>query len=252
MTGADVVLPPRLPVTVGERRVSVQLIRPGAGVWRVWLVDGATELAFDAQQVIGFLSLTGDELLDRYPIDWWHEYFKPREVEPTRVLLWRTASVLGAAREFSPLALGDLVQHDRVDAFIEWVSEQHRGLCVEDPQRTLDEALPSGHGGDGEEFPVAAAARRLAVRYGPGVTRAKLFALMERAGWVGRTGNPQGPWKVALPARSRELVFARLVHHPKGFYEQVFLTQAGMSALAEQLRAEVEQPLVDLGEEAGR
>lgn len=238
-------LPPALPPTVEDQFVSLPIMWPGHGTWRVWLVDGAHTIAVHLDQVLAELHIIDPAVLRRFPPNWWHEYRTPLEREPQFAWLWsyETAlEVLDAQRCCEPVGQRPLFELEV------WLRETYRGLCVEDPQHTLDEALPMRHGATGEEFPVAAAARRLAVRYGSRVTRGALFQLMHTRGWIERDTDAPGHsyWKVCLPGRARNFVYSRKVRIPGGSYEQVFVTQAGLAELAAALRDELQPPLVDL------
>ncbi|MBU3994910.1 MAG: hypothetical protein KKF42_03895, partial [Actinobacteria bacterium] len=135
MTGP--VQPVRLPATIGERWVSLPLLWLRHGTWRVWLVDGATSLAFDARQVVAHLGIVDESVYVEFPVDWWHEYFDPRRPEPITLALWSHETVLRVAERFTPAGSRELME------FTSWVSAQFHGLCLEDPQRTLDESLPA-------------------------------------------------------------------------------------------------------------
>ncbi|MBL5975344.1 MAG: hypothetical protein D3X82_16750 [Candidatus Leucobacter sulfamidivorax] len=238
-------IPPALPPTVEDQFVSLPIMWPGHGTWRVWLVDGAHTIAVHVDQVLDLLRILDPAVLRRFPPSWWHEFRTPLDRDVQFAWLWSYETVLELLHVepgFGPWSERPAVELEQ------WLRETYRMLCVEDPQRTLDESLPMRHGTTGEEFPVAAAARRLAVRYGSKVTRGALFQLMHERGWIERDTDAPGHsyWRVCLAGRARGFVYSRAVKIPGGSYEQVFVTQAGMAELAGALREQLQPPLVDL------
>jgi len=238
-------MPALLPATIESQHLCLPIIWPKHGVWKVWLVDGATDLAIDAEQLVRFLGLDASsaQLLIDFPLSWWHPRPAPIEGEPAEVLLlWSRAAALAVA--------SSVVGESRALAreFEAWLVEQYLGLCAHSPQETLDRALPTRRSSAGEEFPIAAAAQRLSIRYGAEVTRSRIVELMLDLGWVERVDQRHvlGQLRTTLRGRASQYVFSRTVHTPKGNYEQVFVTQAGLAELAAPLREKLEQLPVDV------
>ncbi len=243
-------MPAPLPPTINGMHLSLPIIWPQRGVWRVWLVDGATELAIDAEQLVRFLGLEHSEpsFLVDHPLTWWHRTGVPVADGADFQLLWSRSAALAVAASVRYEQEGILARE-----FEAWLSFQHQGLCVDDPQATLDEILPVHRGASGEEFPIASAAKRLSVRYGTNVSRALLVNLMVDFGWIDRVDHDpgSGPLRTTARGRDRAFVLSRQVRTPKGRYEQVLITQAGLGELAAALRDKLLVDLVALADAGG-
>ncbi|UOQ58587.1 hypothetical protein MUN78_07115 [Leucobacter allii] len=225
--------PDLLPATIAERRVSIILPWIGHGQVRVWLTPDR-DLALDVNQVVELLDITEPATFEMHPVTWMHQWTPP----PTRAIvttyLWSRAAVERAA--------GLAASPELAAAFVSWLAEHHRDMCLRDWEGTLDAVLDRISGTpDRSEVAIADAAASLVDLLGVAVTRDELFADLERMGWIARLSGGRG-WRPTLEARARATAFSRVRKLPGagGHYEQCYLTQHGYTELAASMRARLE------------
>ncbi|MGW9021288.1 hypothetical protein ACWGOE_07390 [Leucobacter chromiiresistens] len=235
------VAPVALPPTIGEQHVGLQLFCPMLGTrLTVFLTDA--DIAVDAVQLVAAFGISDPQTYSRFPVQWVHEWMPARGREPVTLYLWRREDAIAAVVTLSP-------QSELAEAFATWLEIQHRDF-YRDFEETLALCVPSVRSaGASTEYSVAAAAARLAARFGGRVTRSFLFQRMEALGWIERDREAAqlGNWKVTLETRARREppVYSRTVKIPGGSYEQVFINDAGLELLASDVRAQLQPGLFE-------
>lgn len=228
-----------LPPTIGDRHIRMPLRRPGTRPVQIWLTADR-DFAVDADDVIEQLSIADTyAALTSYPLTWVHEWSAPRSLDLPQVSYLWSREVVGQVVQLAadPGAGG---------AFVQWLTEQHRDLCLRDWDGTLDACLlPAIASPDGREIALLDAAKQIMELLGGHVTREQVRDRLLQLGWIKQRPGLDAGWRPTHLAIASKLVFSRKKAIPGGIYEQCILTGRGFDELLEHVRPALDEPLFE-------